>query len=91
MRKSKLRKQLKRKGINLVTIVKEESKHLNAEQLKEYAIEGNMPCGYMNKPYIKDYQFNGDCSITEKPCQYPHENYNGCLTYFYMFDRKWKE
>jgi len=92
MRKSKLIKQTKKVKlieINLATIVREDHKHLNAEQLKEYAINNLIPCGYMNKPYIKDYQFNGDCSITKKPCQYPHENYNGCLTYYYMFDRKW--
>ena len=90
MRKSKLRKQSKIKGINLDTIVKQESKYLNAEQLKEYAIDGKMPCGYMHQPYIKDNRFNGDCSITKKPCQYPHQNYNGCLTYYYMFDIMWK-
>ena len=90
MRKNKQNKKVKLIEINLAKIVKDEAKHMSAEQLKEYAIIGKIPCGYMNRPYIKDNKFNGDCSITKKPCQYPHQNYNGCLTYYYMFDIMWK-
>ena len=88
MRKSKLKKQIKRMKQKILTdIVKKEYKgeRVTYDMQEDLCLTGHISCGYITNPTYDGKLFYGGCALTGTDCKYPHSNYTGCQEYIKRF------